>query len=226
MGIRHHRHPVTVRMTQGRSYGPGSIVDGRDEIDKVGQSNYHRDPSTALLEVLDPEQNVAFNDHYLDVPIHLSQILFICTANSLDTILPPLLDRIVRFKAVKWAAHVDAQGLAPSSLPTPLPASEPSDALAKRCKDGDVGYDSIVAADELEKILGLSRYDGEDLSILHEIPPQRQLNTVCKTRLNASRERRRADGQAITVASSDKDDSGDNPYTDNESKTATMTATT
>ncbi|KAH9081446.1 hypothetical protein EDB83DRAFT_2254873, partial [Lactarius deliciosus] len=74
------------------SYGSGSIVDGRDEIDKVGQLNYHGDPSAALLGS-STEQSVAFNDHYLDVPIDSSQILFICTADSLDTISLPLLDR-------------------------------------------------------------------------------------------------------------------------------------
>ncbi|EPQ55832.1 ATP-dependent protease La [Gloeophyllum trabeum ATCC 11539] len=194
--------------------GPGMIVQalrkaGRpdpvlllDEVDKVGQSNFHGDPSAALLEVLDPEQNHSFNDHYINVPIDLSQVLFICTSNTLDTISPPLLDRceVIQLSGYTYdeKLHIARRFLLPKQLqsnglsPSQLTITDPAllhivtnytreagvrsleravgsvvrfkaVEWAEAVDDGrEQDYKSVVEENELEAILGISRWEGDE----------------------------------------------------------------
>ena len=130
---------------------PGRIMDGMkkagtsnpvmvlDEIDKLA-SSYNGDPASALLEVLDPEQNNTFTDHYMNVPYDLLDVLFVCTANSLDTIPGPLLDRMEVIRFTGYTA-LEKFSIAKDHL------------IPKAKKKAGISEDNLIIEDETIKAL-------------------------------------------------------------------------
>lgn len=149
---------------------PGRFIDGLkkakvknplmllDEIDKVG-SDYKGDCASALLEVLDPEQNRNFVDHYIELPVDLSEVLFICTANSTDTIPRPLLDRMELVSIAGYTEnerfHIGKDYLIPKQL-------EKNGLKKKNLQINDAGLRAIISHYTKEAgVRGLEREIGK-----------------------------------------------------------------
>jgi len=141
-----------------RKAGTRNCVMMLDEIDKLGASGFHGDPAAALLEVLDPEQNATFRDTYLAVPFDLSQVMFICTANVLDTIPGPLRDRMEVIQLPGYTAQEKQQIARRYLVPRQLAASGLDE---KRCEITDDalaliidGYTREAGVRQLEREIG------------------------------------------------------------------------
>jgi ATP-dependent Lon protease len=144
---------------------PGKIIQGLkivkvknpvfmiDEVDKLGVS-FQGDPSSALLEVLDPEQNVAFRDHYLDLPFDISDILFIVTANTTDTIPAPLLDRM---EVIHLSGYINQEKIAIARKYL-LPKSLERHGLARKQLKYDAGA-LLQIAEGYAREAGLRNYE-------------------------------------------------------------------
>ncbi|CAO2652733.1 Nn.00g021440.m01.CDS01 [Neocucurbitaria sp. VM-36] len=114
-----------------------------DEVDKIGRNSNHGDPASALLELLDPEQNNSFLDHYLDVPVDLSKVLFVCTANMDETIPQPLLDRM---EVIRLSGYVSDEKIAIAEKYLSPVAKEMSG-----LKDADVVLESDAIVELINK---------------------------------------------------------------------------
>ena len=124
-----------------RKVGTRNCVMMLDEVDKLGAGGFHGDPSSALLEVLDPEQNSTFRDNYLAVPFDLSGVMFVCTANMLDTIPGPLRDRMEIIQLPGYTAQEKLQIARRYLVPRQLAATGLS---AEQCEISDDALLSIV----------------------------------------------------------------------------------
>ena len=124
-----------------RKAGTRNPVIMLDEIDKLGMGGFHGDPSSALLEVLDPEQNNTFRDNYLGVPFDLSRVMFICTANMLETIPGPLRDRM---EVIHLPGYTEAEKLQIARRYLVGRQLEANGLRAEQCEISDATLSAII----------------------------------------------------------------------------------
>ncbi|TMH58925.1 MAG: endopeptidase La [Betaproteobacteria bacterium] len=124
-----------------RKAGTRNCVMMLDEVDKLGMGGFQGDPASALLEVLDPEQNSTFRDNYLGVPFDLSEVMFVCTANVLDTIPGPLRDRMEIIQLPGYTAQEKLQIARRYLVPRQLAATG---LTAEQCEISDEALLSII----------------------------------------------------------------------------------
>ncbi|HEV2042429.1 MAG TPA: endopeptidase La [Casimicrobiaceae bacterium] len=147
-----------------RKAGTRNCVMMLDEVDKLGAGGFHGDPSSALLEVLDPEQNSTFRDTYLGVPFDLSGVMFICTANVLDTIPGPLRDRMEVIQLPGYTAQEKLQIARRYLLPRQVAANG---LKAEQCEISDQALATII--DDYTREAGVRNLEREIGNVLRNV---------------------------------------------------------
>jgi len=123
-----------------------------DEVDKLGR-DFRGDPSAALMEVLDPEQNATFRDHYLDVPFDLSKVTFIATANWMDPIPEPLRDRM---EIIELPATQEKRNSHRVQIPDPKQATEHGLKVGENIEFTDPSLQEIIHSFTREAVFAIS----------------------------------------------------------------------
>src|SRR3982075_199515 len=147
-----------------RKAGTRNPVLMLDEVDKLGAGGFHGDPSSALLEVLDPEQNSTFRDTYLAVPYDLSKVMFVCTANVLDTIPGPLRDRMEVIQLPGYTAQEKLQIARRYLLPRQLAANG---LKTEQCEISDQALATII--DDYTREAGVRNLEREIGNVLRNV---------------------------------------------------------